>query len=62
MIPVTSSMLSSLLTTRIPSGGLVWSSPSSRMMRRMTAGVTDYKLQLVVYVEIKLEAHHVFVD
>ena len=42
IIPVTSSMLSSFVTTRIPSGGFVLSSLSSFISRRNTAGVTDY--------------------
>jgi hypothetical protein len=42
MIPVTSNMLSSLVTTRMPSGGLVRSSFNSFMIRRNTAGVTDW--------------------
>lgn len=42
MIPVTSSMLSSFVTTRIPSGGLVLSALSSFISRRNTAGVTDF--------------------
>ena len=42
IMPVTSSILSSLVTTRIPSDGLFWSSANSRISRRITAGVTDY--------------------
>ena len=42
-MPVTSNILSSLTTTRMPSGGLVRSSLSSRIRRRRTAGETDYK-------------------
>lgn len=41
-IPVTSNMLSSLTTTRIPSGGFVRSSFSSRIKRRRTAGAGVY--------------------
>lgn len=42
MIPVTSSILSSFVTTRIPSGGFVLSSLSSFISRRNTAGVTVF--------------------
>ena len=40
IIPVTSSILSSFVTTRIPSGGFVLSSLSSFISLRNTAGVT----------------------
>jgi len=46
MIPVTSSMLSSLVTTRMPSGGEFLSSTSSRIKRRITAGVTTVLTEL----------------
>lgn len=42
IIPVTSRIFSSLVTIRIPSGGLFFSSEISRIKRRMVAGVTDY--------------------
>jgi hypothetical protein len=42
MIPVTSSMFSSLVTILMPSGGLLLSSLISRMRRRMTAGGIDW--------------------
>ena len=42
MIPVTSSILSSFVTTRIPSSGFVLSSLSSFISRRNTAGVTVF--------------------
>jgi hypothetical protein len=41
IIPVTSSIFSSLVTTRMPSGGFFLSSASSRINLRVTAGDTD---------------------
>jgi hypothetical protein len=40
-IPVRSSIFSSLVTTRMPSGGLFFNSVISRIKRRMVAGVRD---------------------
>lgn len=43
IIPVMSRIFSSLVTIRIPSGGLFFSSEISRIKRRMVAGVKDYE-------------------
>jgi hypothetical protein len=40
-MPVRSSIFSSLVTTRMPSGGLFFNSVISRIKRRMVAGVRD---------------------
>ena len=60
MIPVTSSMSSSFICIRMPSGGFFSSSLSSRMTRRMTAGGTDCEEFLAGYGYIdEMKSHHV---
>lgn len=58
MTPVTSSMLSSFVMTRIPSGGFVLSSLSSFISRRNTAGITDFwgpmEYQHVMHIQLSV--------